>query len=101
MSSCVASAGCGSSREGEDGETRLYCESEWRKQKENAIVERARERLEKELGKLHEGLSKPRSTKRLEKVWQRLPCWGARQSLPMTAPGAELGYTSGQSRFAS
>ncbi len=59
-------------QEGEDGETRLYCESERRKQKENAIVERAGERLEKELGKLHAGLSKPRSTKRLEKVWQRI-----------------------------
>ena len=59
-------------QEGEDGETRLYCESERRKQKENAIVERAGERLEKELGKLHEGLSKLRSTKRLEKVWQRI-----------------------------
>ena len=56
----------------EEGETRLYCESEKRKQKENAIVERAGERLEKELGKLHAGLSKPQSTKRLEKVWQRI-----------------------------
>ena len=56
----------------EEGETRLYCESERRKQKENAIVEQAGERLEKELGKLHAGLSKPRSTKRLEKVWQRI-----------------------------
>ena len=35
-------------------------------------MERAGERLEKELGKLHAGLSKPRSTKRLEKVWQRI-----------------------------
>ena len=30
-------------------------------------MERAEERLEQELGKLHAGLSKPRSTKRLEK----------------------------------
>ena len=59
-------------QQGADGETRLYCESEKRRQKENAIVERAGERLEKELGKLHAGLSKPRSTKRLEKVWQRI-----------------------------
>ena len=59
-------------QQGADGETRLYCESDKRKQKENAIVERAGERLEKELGKLHAGLSKPRSTKRLEKVWQRI-----------------------------
>ncbi len=59
-------------QKGEDGETRLYCESERRKQKENAIVERAGERLEQELKKLHAGLSKPRSTKRLEKVWQRI-----------------------------
>ena len=54
----------------EQGETRLYCESEKRKQ--NAIVERAGERLEQELGKLHAGLSEPRCTKRLEKVWQRI-----------------------------
>ena len=59
-------------RQDEQGETRLYCESERRKQKENAIVERAGERLEKELGKLHAGLAKPRNTKRLEKVWQRI-----------------------------
>ena len=59
-------------RQDEQGETRLYCESERRKQKETAIVERAGERLEKALGKLHAGLSKPRSTKRLEKVWQRI-----------------------------
>ena len=59
-------------QKGEDGETRLYCESERRKQKENAIVERAGDRLEQELKKLHAGLSKPRSTKRLEKVWQRI-----------------------------
>ena len=59
-------------QKGEDGETRLYCESERRKQKEHAIVERAGERLEQELKKLHAGLSKPRSTKRLEKVWQRI-----------------------------
>ena len=59
-------------QKGEDGETRLYCESERRKQKEHAIVERAGERLEQELKKLHAGLSKPRSMKRLEKVWQRI-----------------------------
>ena len=59
-------------QEGEDGETRLYCESEGRKKKERAIVERAGKRLEKELGKLHAGLSKPGCTKRLEKVWQRI-----------------------------
>ena len=59
-------------RQDEQGETRLYCESERRKQKETAIVERAGERLEQALGKLHAGLSKPRSTKRLEKVWQRI-----------------------------
>ena len=41
----------------EEGETRLYCESEKRKQKENAIVERAGERLEKvwqRIGRLRE-----------------------------------------------
>ena len=42
-------------RQDEQGETRLYCESERRKQKETAIVERAGERLEQALGKLHAG----------------------------------------------
>ena len=71
-------------REGEDGETRLYCESERRKQKEQAIVERAGQRLERELGTLHTGLSKPRSTKRLEKVWQRIG--RLREKYPKASP---------------
>lgn len=71
-------------RQGEDGETRLYCESAGRKQKEQAIVERAGERLEQELGRLHAGLLKPRSTKRLEKVWQRIG--RLREKYPKASP---------------
>ncbi len=71
-------------QEGEAGETRLYCESERRAQKERAMVDRAGERLEKELQKLHEGLSKPRSTKRLEKVWQRIG--RLREKYPKASP---------------
>ena len=71
-------------RTGEDGETRLYCESARRKHKEQAIVERAGERLEEELGTLHAGLSKPRSTKRLEKVWQRIG--RLREKYPKASP---------------
>ncbi len=71
-------------RTGEDGETRLYCESARRKHKEQAIVERAGERLEQELGTLQAGLSKPRSTKRLEKVWQRIG--RLREKYPKASP---------------
>ena len=73
-----------SKQEGEDGETRLYCESEGRKKKEQAIVERAGERLEKALGQLHAGLSKPHYTKRLEKVWQRIG--RLREKYPKASP---------------
>lgn len=75
-------------REGEDGETRLYCESEGRRKKEKAIVDRAGERLEKELRQLHEGLSKPKYTKRLEKVWQRIG--RLRQKHPKASPHYEI-----------
>ena len=57
---------------GENGEARLYCESEERARKERALVERAGERLEKGLRELHEGLSRPRTGKRLEAVWRRI-----------------------------
>ncbi len=57
---------------GKDGEARLYCESEERAKKERAIVGRAGERLEKGLRELHEGLSRPRTVKRLEAVWRRI-----------------------------
>ena len=55
----------------------LYCESEERARKERArkeraLVERAGERLEKGLRELHEGLSRPRTGKRLEAVWRRI-----------------------------
>ena len=56
----------------EGGETRLYCYSEARAEKERGIVERFRMRLEGELTKLYEGLSRPRTRKGLDHVWQRI-----------------------------
>ncbi len=57
----------------DDGtETRLYCYSEARAEKERGIVERFSARLEGELQKLNEGLSRPRTRKGLEQVWQRI-----------------------------
>ena len=57
----------------EDGqEVRLYCFSEERAAKERGIVERFAKRFEDALTKLSEGLSKPRTQKRLDKVWQRI-----------------------------
>ena len=54
------------------GEVRLYCYSEERAKKEEGIARRFAERFESELRKLDEGLSRPRTRKGLDSVWQRI-----------------------------
>ena len=56
----------------EGQEVRLYCYSECRAKKEEAINERFAKRFEGELNKIAEGLNKPRTTKRLDKLWERI-----------------------------
>ena len=57
----------------EDGrEVRLYCFSEERAAKERGIVERFAGRFENALLRLSEGLSRPRTQKRPDQVWQRI-----------------------------
>ncbi len=57
----------------DDGqEARLYCFSQARAAKERAIVERFAQRFEAALARLSEGLSKPRTHKRTDQVWQRI-----------------------------
>ena len=57
----------------EDGaEARLYCHSPERQKKETAMVERFTQRFEKELTQLAEGLQKPRTMKRPDKLLQRI-----------------------------
>jgi transposase len=57
----------------EDGrEVKLYCHSPARQQKEAAMDERFCTRFEKALNAIAEGLSKPRTEKRLDQLWQRL-----------------------------
>ena len=56
----------------EGGEVRLYCYSEERAEKERGIVERFAKRFEKDLQALHEGLSRPRTQKKLDRIWQRI-----------------------------
>ncbi len=53
-------------------ELRLYCRSDARAGKEAAIAERFAAKFEGELRDLHEGLSRPRTRKRLSHVWQRI-----------------------------
>ena len=53
-------------------EARLYCFSEARAAKERAIVERFAQRFEAALTRLSDGLSKPRTHKRTDQVWQRI-----------------------------
>ncbi|MCH8056990.1 MAG: IS1634 family transposase [Proteobacteria bacterium] len=57
----------------EDGkEVRLYCYSERRARKEEGIAKRFMERFEANLDKLSAGLSRPRTTKRPDKLWERI-----------------------------
>lgn len=57
----------------DDGkEVRLYCHSELRAKKEEAINERFVRRFERELDKIADGLKNPRTNKRLEKLWERI-----------------------------
>ena len=57
----------------EDGaEVRLYCHSPAREDKEQAMVKKAVTRFEKRLQELHEGLSRPRTHKKIEAIWKRI-----------------------------
>ena len=57
----------------EDGaEVRLYCHSPAREDKEQAMLKKAMTRFEKRLQELHEGLSRPRTHKKLETIWKRI-----------------------------
>jgi hypothetical protein len=57
----------------EDGkELKLYCHSERRAKKEEGINARFAQRFEGELDKIAEGLGKPRTTKRIDKLWERI-----------------------------
>jgi len=57
----------------EDGrEVRLYCHSEQRQAKENAMTARFAKRFEEGLRKIAEGLSKPHGTKQRDKVMERI-----------------------------
>jgi len=57
----------------DDGkEVRLYCHSEKREEKENAISDCFTKRFEEGLTKLADGLTKPRSEKRLDKLAERI-----------------------------
>jgi transposase len=57
----------------DDGEeVRLYCYSEQRAEKERGISRRFAKRFETELKQLNDGLSKPRTHKKLERIWERI-----------------------------
>ena len=53
-------------------EVRLYCYSEERAEKERGIAERFAQRFEKALQAIDEELSRPRTQKKLDRVWQRI-----------------------------
>ena len=54
------------------GERYVYCRSEPRIRKEEAIVQRQMKGLERDLKAMHEGLSKPRTWKNLDHIHQRI-----------------------------
>lgn len=53
-------------------EARLYCFSECRAGKEQGISERFTQRFEAALQALHDGLARPRTTKTIDKLWERI-----------------------------
>jgi transposase len=53
-------------------EVRLYCYSEQRARKEEGISARFAERFETGLQALADGLSRPRTTKTIDKLWERI-----------------------------
>jgi Transposase DDE domain len=56
-----------------DGEeVRLYCFSECRARTEEGISQRFTARFEAALQALHEGLARPRTTKAIDKLWERI-----------------------------
>ena len=56
----------------ETGEVEFYCHSEARERKEQAIQDQFSERFEQALQSFHDGLSKKGTTKRYDKVLERL-----------------------------
>lgn len=57
----------------DDGEeAHLYCYSDQRAKKEAGITQRFVDRFESALTRLSEGLSKPRTTRRIDKLWERI-----------------------------
>lgn len=59
--------------EAADGqEVRIYCRSERRKKKEQAMVERLMTRFEDSLEQLNAGLSRPRTVKRIDRLFERI-----------------------------
>jgi len=53
-------------------EVRLYCHSPGREQKEQAIAARFASQFEAKLNALNEGLKRPRTEKRIDKLWERI-----------------------------
>lgn len=53
-------------------EVKLYCYSERRADKETGIQQRFIQRFEAELDKIAAGLHKPRTTKRIDRLWERI-----------------------------
>ena len=56
----------------EGQEVRLYCYSELRARKEEGITQRFAERFEAALQALADGLTRPRTTKKIDKLWERI-----------------------------
>ncbi len=59
-------------REAEEDEVRLYCRSGARIAKEEAMMRQKAERFEEPLGKLSEGLARPKTQKRVDLIRERI-----------------------------
>ena len=56
----------------QENENFMYIKSDMKQKKENAMHQQATERFEQELENVKQGISKPRGTKQIEKVWERI-----------------------------
>jgi transposase len=63
---------CQTVRSDDGQEVRLYCHSDARAEKEHAMAQRFSTRFETALTKIAEGLQRPKTEKRIDRLWERI-----------------------------
>ena len=76
-------------------EVRLYCYSPARESKEQAMLKKAMARFEQRLAELHAGLSRPRTHKKIEAIWETDRAAEGNEQWRRTALSYRGGYRQG------